>query len=190
MVAHTKKKIMQAFWSLYCQNPIHKITVREIITLADCNRSTFYAHFFDVYDVLGQWENLLLPNVDQPALQRLINENDIQLSVEHCMALYKRYKDYYVVLLGEQGDPNFQQKLKQIFARIIKAHLSITKETTAFELDFLIDYTASTLISMLTFYYACEDRPPAKEIIALIVELINNGLSNKLHWRFSVKPEK
>ena len=44
----TKQKVERAFWELLKTNPITKITISDICTLANINRSTFY----DIYDDL------------------------------------------------------------------------------------------------------------------------------------------
>lgn len=62
---------MSAFWQLYQEKKISQITVREVIELADCNRSTFYAYFADMYDLLDKFEEQLLPDLTQPAVKKL-----------------------------------------------------------------------------------------------------------------------
>ncbi len=44
----SRRLIHQAFLELLRQKPYEKITVTDIVTLADLNRSTFYAHYPDV----------------------------------------------------------------------------------------------------------------------------------------------
>jgi Transcriptional regulator len=46
----------QAFIELLAENPINKVTVSEICKKAEVNRSTFYAHYVDVYDLLEKLE--------------------------------------------------------------------------------------------------------------------------------------
>ena len=48
----TSRAIMDAFWSLYRDLPIEKITVKAICEKAGCNRSTFYEYYTDSYSVL------------------------------------------------------------------------------------------------------------------------------------------
>ena len=60
VAANTKQILTDAFWKLYREKSIDKITVREITQLAGYNRSTFYEYFCDVYDVLQQLENSLM----------------------------------------------------------------------------------------------------------------------------------
>lgn len=68
--ASTHQSLIDAFWELYTQKRIDKITVREITAKAGCNRGTFYEYFLDVYDVLEQIENGLIPEIDElPPLQ-------------------------------------------------------------------------------------------------------------------------
>ena len=64
ITAQTKQNIMDAFWSLYCEKRIEKITVRDITNEAGYNRGTFYEYFSDVYNVLEQIENTLIPSLD------------------------------------------------------------------------------------------------------------------------------
>ena len=42
ITSQTKQNFMDAFWTLYCDKRIEKITVKDITTRAGYNRSTFY----------------------------------------------------------------------------------------------------------------------------------------------------
>ena len=181
--------MLRAFWQLYQEKAFNQITVREIIGLADCNRSTFYAYFADMYDLLDQFEELLLPDLTQPAIQKIIAEEDISLSVQHCMALYQEYQEYYRVLLGENGDPAFRGKLTQILDQMIKAHLGQPEGQSSFEVDYLVETTAAILLTTLIFYFRRSDRPKAAEIIALLTKVLNQGVAQQLDWHLSCPGE-
>lgn len=181
--------MLRAFWQLYQEKAFNQITVREIIGLADCNRSTFYAYFADMYDLLDQFEELLLPDLTQPAIQKIIAEEDISLSVQHCMALYQEYQDYYRVLLGKNGDPAFKDKLTKILDQMIKAHLGQNEGQSSFEVDFLVETTAAILLTTLIFYFKRTDRPQAAEIIILLTKVLNQGVAQQLGWHLSCKGE-
>lgn len=53
----TKNCILNIFCELLKQKNISKITVQEVCQKADINRSTFYAHYRDIYDLLENIEN-------------------------------------------------------------------------------------------------------------------------------------
>ena len=60
MREYTRQAIMEAFWTLYREKPIERISVKEITELAGYNRSTFYEYFTDTYSVLEAIEEELL----------------------------------------------------------------------------------------------------------------------------------
>lgn len=50
-VVRTRKHVIQALFELMQEKPFQKISVRDITERAMVNRSTFYAHFVDKYDL-------------------------------------------------------------------------------------------------------------------------------------------
>ena len=50
-VEKTEKAIRNAFLELRAKRPLEKISVKELCQLACINKSTFYAHYRDVYDL-------------------------------------------------------------------------------------------------------------------------------------------
>lgn len=63
--SQTRQNLIDAFWSLYCEKRIEKITVKEITQKAGYNRGTFYEYFTDVYDMLEQIEQSLIPTIEE-----------------------------------------------------------------------------------------------------------------------------
>lgn len=59
----TKANLKDAFWKLYTEKPIEKISIKEITDLAGYNRGTFYLYYKDVYDIFSQIEDELLDKI-------------------------------------------------------------------------------------------------------------------------------
>lgn len=55
-VKKTKRAICNAFYELIKEKPLEKITVKEIAERAEINKTTFYAHYETVYDLVDQLE--------------------------------------------------------------------------------------------------------------------------------------
>lgn len=122
IVSKTKQDLIDAFWFLYCEKRIEKITIKEITVKAGYNRSTFYEYFTDIYDVLEQIENSLIPNLDElPPISILNKNNEIPLNM--FLKLYEKNEKYYSVLLGDNGDPAFATKLKNSVKPLLKEAL-------------------------------------------------------------------
>ena len=52
--------IRQAFEDLLKERGFHKITVSDIVSRADLNRSTFYAHYPDIYGIVDEMQDEII----------------------------------------------------------------------------------------------------------------------------------
>lgn len=50
-IEKTKCAIRNAFLQLRSRKPLEKITVKELVTIANINKATFYLHYHDIYDL-------------------------------------------------------------------------------------------------------------------------------------------
>ena len=62
-VKYTLDALKNALITLMQEEHISKISVKSLCELADVNRSTFYAHFHDQYDLLHHMEQEVLQNI-------------------------------------------------------------------------------------------------------------------------------
>src|SRR5690625_2637644 len=56
--------LKESLMSILQDKQIYSITVKEICELADINRSTFYAHYADQFDLLEQVEEELIDDLN------------------------------------------------------------------------------------------------------------------------------
>lgn len=62
-VEKTKKHIINAFIELRSKKPLEKITIRELSELAKINKSTFYAHYEDIFALSDAIESDLVSQI-------------------------------------------------------------------------------------------------------------------------------
>ena len=55
-IEKTERGIKNAFIELRSRKPLEKITVKELCESARINKSTFYAHYKDIYDLSDAME--------------------------------------------------------------------------------------------------------------------------------------
>lgn len=120
----TNSLIRQAFTSLLVEKPIQHITVKELCQRAGVNRSTFYAHYVDIYDLLAKLEEDMVEDF-QRALEPLLKAGGdsstardtgmeepsllrIMTGIYQCL---KDNVDICTVTLGEHGDKAFAVRL-------------------------------------------------------------------------------
>lgn len=62
-VEKTKNAISSVFLELRAKKTLEKITVKELCARAQINKSTFYSHYHDIYDLAEQLENEVIASV-------------------------------------------------------------------------------------------------------------------------------
>lgn len=83
-------KIEAAFFSLLKEKELFQIRVAEICKLAGINRSTFYAHYFDVYDLADKLRERLAAEVQEFFLR----EETLTFKKEDFLTLFEHIRDH------------------------------------------------------------------------------------------------
>ena len=78
-IRKTKAQLRRGLAKLLKEKTIKEITVKELVEEVDINRSTFYLHYTDIYDLLEQTENDL-----KNEILEIVN-NDQRLRMEETM---------------------------------------------------------------------------------------------------------
>lgn len=168
----TRQKLIDAFWALYTQKRIEKITVSEITTLAGCNRCTFYEHFADVYAVLESIEDSLIPEIDELPPLDITSDTPIDTFIN----MYSN--KYYSVLLGENGDPSFSAKLKNSLKQKLIAHL--TDGENQIELDYRLEFILSAMIGIFSYWIKQNNSISKEKLVSLILDIMKNGSNSEI----------
>lgn len=184
----TKQHLIDAFWILYCTKPISSITVKSIVEKAGYNRSTFYEYFLDVYDVLEFIESSLLPTLDKlPPL--LLDPNDQAIPFDFFIKSYMENSRYYVVLLGDKGDPAFQTKIKNSVKPVLREMLLHDGKVNSSEIDYILEFVLSAMIGVMGYWFAQEKTISFENLIRLMYDLFRHGPFEQMLLLASSKSE-
>lgn len=110
---YTKMVLQESLFELMEKKPISKITIKELCENADINRTTFYAHYKDQYDLLSKIESEVLSWVKQ-SLTSLIDKKDKQERMNALEKIFQYISDnsrHLQILMSEQGNIDFQKKI-------------------------------------------------------------------------------
>ena len=185
----TSRAIMDAFWSLYRDLPIEKITVKAICEKAGCNRSTFYEYYTDSYSVLEAIEEELMDYVRRKLTEELPASlarsfPEIRLDAETLAPLsdmYSKRGEYFSILTGGKGDPYFQYKYKQTIKELLTEMLDDPAKKFDLSASIVAEFTASALIGAFNCWYPHREEYPAEKYSMLLVSLLTNGVLPALH---------
>lgn len=165
----TQKNFQDAFWILYTKQSIDKITVKDICNLAGYNRSTFYQYYEDVYDVLHKFENQLLDEVNKFVVHLVEQANNLDASqaLQEIFGIFSRLNKYITVLFGPHGDTEFIHKFVENLKPFWIKYFFQTEHYTTAEIDLLMEYYISGLLSMYQKWYFNQNGVSIERIIQL-----------------------
>lgn len=178
----TKTNLRHAFWQLYEQMPIRKITVKQITDLAGYNRGTFYLYFKDVYDLLddieskvlqvieGMMEGLLPPDGTFADACQLRGAPGFEAAMTPLAQAVQIYGKYARVLLSDRGDPEFKARFKEIVWPSLKRTLPLKRTHSPREERVAKEYCMAGLIAAICAWLEEDDPLPVDAFISLLSE--------------------
>lgn len=182
-VDRTRKLLQEALVSLVLEKGYEKVTVQNIIDRANVGRSTFYAHFQDMDDLLlSQFDGLreqfdqYLKNQPTPAA----NPSELTLLVfQHA----ERRRTLYKALIGERGGNVMLAHINEYFSELIKKHLSLHlsgKNNEEVPAEVLEHYIVSSFMALLTLWLDHDLPYPAEFMNDIFRELTVHGVESVL----------
>jgi AcrR family transcriptional regulator len=175
-VLKTRKLIRDSFIKLMDEKGFENITVNDISEKAQINRSTFYLHYTDKYELLDRTveesiEKLLA--LSSPKIhikERNIELNSLLKDIQEVMKIIAEDALFYKTMLGDNGIPHIRKKMEVILKQNLEEGIQeemLTPRNLFFEVLLSIymgtiiwwlnngmiyspDYMAQQLIKMLT----------------------------------------
>lgn len=171
--AQTKIALTTAFWELYKDKSITKITVKDITDRAGFYRSTFYLYFTDVYAILTQIEDDILRNWET-MVSEILDRGKHEMMIDMVTAFYEHNGEYMSVLLSPKGDPFFLQKIKDTMRPKMFSLLRTSNSDT--EVSLIFEFVISAMLAFLTEWYKNAKHISAKEAVTLLRSLTNENI--------------
>jgi AcrR family transcriptional regulator len=148
-VRRTRKLLTQALIEGTVEKGFAALTVRDITRRAMVNRSTFYRHYLDKYDLLEQHLNEIYEVLEEGGI---IGEGRPEGNIdEEIIELFKQiqqFPDFYRVMLGPQADAFLSQRFRQQTQQRVLAYFHQTFPEAASDPDTLpLDLKFTTIAS-------------------------------------------
>lgn len=172
----THKKILSTFIAELEKSPIEKIKVNVICQKVGINRSTFYAHFEDIYDILKTLSNQLgeemyhmFENSTDNNSSRILRDSELLKYIEFIYDHREFYKIYFSAIPLDQIDIN----LEKTFSELIYPILINRGEPDTATGFYYITFFKNGLFSVIRQWLINDcDKTPA-EITKIILKGIN-----------------
>lgn len=145
------------------KKPVSKITVREICERAQINRSTFYAHYLDVYDLFEKVERHMAEMCQSRMQENFQAGGGFRAALEGVFEFVREYKEFYMLYFNEMNRASYliqmmnapyQEQLKTIHRQDM-GHGVL--EEAAYHFNFFTAGMTSMLVTWLKG--GCQESP-------------------------------
>ncbi|URZ04607.1 TetR family transcriptional regulator [Clostridium felsineum] len=182
-VTKTLENIKNGFSICIKQKTFTSITVKDIITAAKINRSTFYKYYEDKYQLR---ESLISSTLDE--LSNNINLDAFKLDINSINILSKQLefmysqKDWYLTLWNKNIELYvyddmihvFEKKTRECAAEYSK--ISYYEETNLSKNELFARLFSSSAMTTIKWWYECSPNTSPKDVSKIIIDNIKSGM--------------
>lgn len=174
----TRERFKKAFFTLYAERKIETITIKEVADLAGFNRGTFYLYYKSIYDLLQKTEQELLEDFSKRVEYHVklyygeINNPDEKVFQE-MQENFLKNGDYFKVLNGENGDPRFKAKMKNIVKDAYRKHLNIESGKRVSMFEYLLEYLVEANTSIIQYWLENREKDNPRVTIKDVGEIMH-----------------
>lgn len=141
----SEKKMQDALLKLMANQELEDVTVRDICREAHINRTTFYAHYEDIYDLMEKTERLIRRELAEEFQARGVGMQNV---FHHDYLIYflrhiQKNRNFYRICLRHRIQFPLEEGFEQLWEDVVKPHC---------EQHGLTD--ERTMLYYLTFYQA------------------------------------
>lgn len=186
MRAQTETDFIAAFWRLYAEKPLAKIPIQTLCQVAGYNRTTFYNHFDNIYDLFNAAVDTLFASVREKIFAlddvRQILEGD---RIEHILLSLFEEKNQYIDLLFRRGDGHLlTRRMQQTLLAFYQDMAADDADTDAIAL--VLEYQCAAVLGVVGYWYD-HDKPISEQaMLREIYHISANGVLSVLRERLSL----
>lgn len=178
-IKRTKMLLQNALVDLMLEKAVGKISVKELTQKADVNRSTFYLHYLDIYDMLEQMENEFVETI-----QSFFHDFFTPLPTSMPLTLFvnisewlEQDKEYYVKLLrGSASGYIFEELESRIRDEFLTLLYLIFLDEESLDLRTRVNFTVSGTVGVLRMWVMEGGNISLVELSETIDDILNNGM--------------
>lgn len=178
-VKYTKMVLKESFIKLLYEKPITKITIKEICEFADINRTTFYSHYRDQYDLLREIQNELMTEIISYLDQH--NENKAGAvsteTLERIFTYIKEKADICTLLFSDSVDTNFEKQVIKLFHEWCISTWTSNGFDTNFDMEYIYTFSAYGCIGVIKKWLAEGMKKSVSEMAKLVTKMTSQGLN-------------
>lgn len=191
-VRRTRKMLQEALIALTVEKGFLAVSVRDITERAMVNRSTFYRHYLDKYDLLNQYmdevEALTATEIILSDKQKPVS-GEVPSGLLNLLKHVQSFGDFYRVMLGQNGDARFTERFRRnVYKRFsyLISNFGIEDDPKAPPLELKLSYISCADIGAIMWWLE-NDQPCSVEQLAVWLGSLTSAAAG-LPFKFALHP--
>ena len=157
---------------------IKEITVKELVEEVDINRSTFYLHYTDIYQMLesivGELMDEISHLIDDYALDPINNKESSYPFIEQIFTILDNNKDICIALLGKNGDMAFVNRIEGLIAETVFQRLSSRMPKDNRDIEYAYAFCLNGCVGMIKAWLSSDNQESTQHMAELTHKLIDS----------------
>ena len=178
-IRKSKESLKNSLIELMKEKPVNSITVKEIVSTADLNRSTFYNYYCDIPDMLESLEeelyneflHILELHITKEGITHDIY-NEAHKFIEDMCDVIKENVEFCKCVFSKNGDISFLFKLEELVENHIKDQLREEFDGKMDHLAYVYSFVKSGYIGILKSWIKGGCVESSHEIASLTFNLV------------------
>ncbi|HSW96503.1 MAG TPA: TetR/AcrR family transcriptional regulator [Candidatus Saccharimonadales bacterium] len=176
-VKRTEKVIFEALIALTIKKGFSAVTVSDITQAASINRATFYRHYKDKFDLLNQYTQNVYSMLDIQSTR--VKKRDYHSLPKNLVNIFEHVREnaiFYRVMLGQNGDPEFTEKIRTYIKKRIRSSLPVDLKADEKMIDLFITYSANASFGAILWWLEHNMPYSSEKMIHIIYQLEKENL--------------
>lgn len=177
-IRKSKEALKKSLIELMSKKPVNNIKVKELVNLADLNRSTFYNYYSDVPDMLikveeevyNEFLHVIKTHIPEKGEVYDIKEGAHKFIEDICIVI-KNNHELCKCLFSRNGDISFLLKIEELIEDYTKDELKGILAGKVDHLPYAYSFFKSGCIGILNRWIHSNCEEPASEIAKLTYNL-------------------
>lgn len=177
-IRKTKAQLKKGLAELLKEKGIKEITVKELTEKVDINRSTFYLHYCDIYDMMEKTENELVEKIEQLVEAHPVSpfgENSFPF-IEDIFSILSENREICAALLGPNGDIAFLHRIEAILSEHSLKILHDTFPEKMGDLKYSYSFCLSGCVGLIKTWLSGQYEESPQHMAKLTFQLIMHAL--------------
>lgn len=181
-VRKTKAQLRSGLATLMQTKSINEITVKELVDLVDINRSTFYLHYTDIYNMLEQIENNIFEEV-----RRAIDTHPIGITkntfpfIADIFSILLENKEVCSALIGPNGDISFIHTIEAIICENSIKALEPMFPNAIDDLKYSFSFCLSGCVGLVKTWLLKNNNESPEHMAELTYNMVTNAMKTFYH---------